>query len=62
MATMAAARLTAMAALSGRCAVQPTHTVTAPSCGGIHHPLNPPATSCGGPSEPAAVAADHETW
>ena len=33
-----------------------------PSCGGIHQPLNPPATSCGGPSDPSAVRADHDGW
>jgi len=50
------------AMVSGAWAVQCTDTATGPSDGGIHQPLNPPSTSCGGPRPPAAVDADHESW
>ena len=37
-------------------------TATGSADGGIHQPLKPPSTSCGGPRSPAAVDADHESW
>ena len=58
--TASAVRISAI--VSGVWAVQCTDTATGPLDGGIHQPLNPPSTSCGGPRLPAAVDADQESW
>ena len=53
-------RVRTRAIVSGRWAVHRTSTATGSADGGIHQPLNPPSTSCGGPRSPSAVDADHD--
>ena len=49
-ATNAAGRLAAIAGVEGALRRPTDPDRERPSCGGIHQPLNPPATSCDGPS------------
>ena len=58
-----ATTVSSRATLSGVCAVHRRLTSVGPFEGGIHQPLNPPSTSCGGSEiSPASVDADQDSW